>query len=124
MHLPFSDTQLPICFSCWGVVKHSFIQDPWKQHLIGNKFTFFLTKPVTFTCVDAYFSERAKTGTDLCAGQLRAAGEVAKVTMENKLLKATLKQLNASEQVIASKAKQAALQTAFQELLKTKHTGQ
>ena len=50
--------------------------------------------------------------------------EVAKVTMENKLLKATLKQLNASEQVMASKAKQAALQTAFQELLKTKHTGQ
>ena len=26
MHLPCSDTQLPICFSCWGVVKHSFIQ--------------------------------------------------------------------------------------------------
>ena len=25
MHLPFSDTQQPICFSCWGVVKHSFI---------------------------------------------------------------------------------------------------
>ena len=25
MHLSFSDTQWPICFSCWGVVKHSFI---------------------------------------------------------------------------------------------------
>ena len=25
MRLPFSDTQQPICFSCWGVVKHSFI---------------------------------------------------------------------------------------------------
>ena len=25
MHLPFSDTQYSICFSCWGVVKHSFI---------------------------------------------------------------------------------------------------
>ena len=25
MHLPFSDTQEPICFLCWGVVKHSFI---------------------------------------------------------------------------------------------------
>ena len=25
MHLPFSDIQQPIRFSCWGVVKHSFI---------------------------------------------------------------------------------------------------
>ena len=25
MHLPFSDTQWPICFMCWGVVKYSFI---------------------------------------------------------------------------------------------------
>ena len=33
MHLPFSDTQQPICFSCWGVFKHSFIHSLYK-HII------------------------------------------------------------------------------------------
>ena len=76
MHLPFSDTQSPICFSCWGVVKHSFIHSfkPLENCTLLKINLRFLTKPVTLTCVDAYFSERAKTGTDVCAGQLRAAG--------------------------------------------------
>ena len=32
MHLPFSETQQPICFSCWGVVKHPFIHSFSKAH--------------------------------------------------------------------------------------------
>ncbi|XP_041375665.1 kinesin-like protein KIF15 [Gigantopelta aegis] len=46
--------------------------------------------------------------------------QVARLMMENKLLKANLKQLNASEQVTGCRAKKAMLHTLFQELMKTK----
>ena len=71
MHLPFSDTQKPIGFSCWGVVKHSFIHS-FVRSLLRSEICSSVVRAFAYGAMDrridhSWWTHRAISRTSQCS---------------------------------------------------------